>query len=95
MAEAAEPAGSSLKVKTPFGDVVAQGFQVVLVLCFAALFWIVYDLGKDRAIEAEKIQCLIKLQIWIYTQPRGTAPQPIEMPAETWACVPEYFVRRK
>jgi hypothetical protein len=87
--------GGSLKLSTPFGDIIAQGFQVVTLILLAGLTWLIFDLNKERQREHDRIDCLMKLSVYVYSQPRGAVIQPVDMPPEVWACIPEFMVRRK
>lgn len=91
----ADANGQSIKFTTPFGTVVAHGFNVVVALSIAALTWVVMDQNQRILEEHRRTQCLVQLSVWVYTQPRGATPSVIDVPTELWQCVPKFMTREK
>lgn len=77
---------NTVKFTTPFGEVIAQGIQVITLIAMIALGWYIIDYTKEAL-------CLMRLNVWIAAQ-RDEQKTALQLPAELWRCVPE-FVQKK
>ena len=88
------PTENSIEIPTPWGGhFKAAGWNIIVVMALMALTWFTYTANRERSVEHEQIECMVKLHLYISALPDDKAIVWRDMPSDLYRCLPNFEVK--
>ena len=69
-----------------------EGLACILILALAGLIVFIHT---QRELDHKEIACLIKLDLFLHTSPRGSKIDWDNLPIDVWNCLPQFLYKEK